>query len=144
LDIRKITGVFSVSPQIAESDIAAIAAEGFKAIINNRPDGETPDQPNHVAIRDAVQQAGLAYRHIPIVSGTLTEASVQAMRDALAEVEGPVLAFCRSGTRSTTLWALAEADVRDAAVIIELAAQAGYDLEPMRGVLDIRAKAARR
>src|SRR4051812_103648 len=90
-----------VSGQIAPEDVAALAASGVRTIINNRPDGEEPGQPTSAEIEAAATAAGLSYRHIPVVGG-FSEAQVEAMADALDA--GPVLAFCRSGTRSTYLW----------------------------------------
>jgi uncharacterized protein (TIGR01244 family) len=128
-------GIF-VSGQIAPDDVAAAANAGIRTIINNRPDGEEPGQPADAEIEAAAKAAGLGYRHIP-VSGGFSEAQVAAMADALDE--GPALAFCRSGTRSTCLWALARArQGRPAESILEAAAAAGYDLRPIAAYLQPR------
>lgn len=98
-------------------------------IVNNRPDGEEPDQPLSAEIEAAARSAGLAYRHVPVAAG-FPPAAVEAMRAALDE--GPILAFCRSGTRSTCLWALARAaSGADPATLLAQAAAAGYDLRPL-------------
>ncbi|HEX5184775.1 MAG TPA: TIGR01244 family sulfur transferase [Allosphingosinicella sp.] len=119
-----------VSGQIAPSDIAEAAAAGVKTIVNNRPDGEEPGQPTSAEIEAASRAAGLAYRHIPVAGG-FSQSQVEAMAKALED--GPVLAFCRSGTRSTWLWALARARLgAPAAELVAMAAAAGYDLAPIR------------
>lgn len=124
-----------VSGQIAPEDIAQAAAQGVTLIVNNRPDGEEPGQPAGAQIAAAAEAAGIAYRHIPVAGG-LSPDQVAAMGEALAETDGKVLAFCRSGTRSTYLWALARAsEGADGAEIIERAAAAGYDLSPLRAYL---------
>ncbi|HEX2764549.1 MAG TPA: TIGR01244 family sulfur transferase [Allosphingosinicella sp.] len=125
-------GVF-VSPQIGSEGVAAAAAAGVRTIVNNRPDGEEPGQPGSAEIEAAAAAAGLAYRHIP-VAGAFPADKVAAMVDALRK--GPVLAFCKSGTRSTYIWALARA--ADGAQVEELvgkAAAAGYDLRPLLPLL---------
>ena len=121
-----------VSGQIAPEEIAAL---GVATIINNRPDGEEPGQPSSDVIAAAAQAAGIDYRHIP-VSGGISLPQVAQMADALAQAKGPVLAFCRSGTRSTYLWALARAQLGDdPETLFEQAAAAGYDLSPVRAFL---------
>lgn len=105
MDVRQITENYSVSPQITPDEIAAVKAAGFRTVICNRPDGEQPGQPSHDAIQAAVEAAGLAFRYIPVVSGQMTLENVEDQRAALDEAEGPVLAYCRSGTRCTNLYA---------------------------------------
>lgn len=131
-DIRRVTDDFSVAPQLSPEDMATAAAQGFKLIVNNRPDGEAPGQPTSTAMAEAAHAAGLAYVHIP-VSGMARPDQVTAMHAALAEAGGPALAFCRSGTRSITTWAIGEATTgsRPAPEIVELAGEAGYDLSPL-------------
>ena len=105
MDVRQITESYSVSPQITPDEIAAIKAAGFKTVICNRPDDEQPGQPSHDAIKAAAEAAGLAFRYIPVISGQMTMENVEDQAAALDEVEGPVLAYCRSGTRCTNLYA---------------------------------------
>lgn len=136
MDIKKINDQVSVSGQISPEDVAAIKAAGFVAIVNNRPDGEAPDQPAGAEIAQAAQQAGLAYYDIPMGRAGVSPDMVAATQQALAASEGPVLCFCRSGTRSTTLWALARAGQDDAATIIAAAANAGYDMSHLAAHLD--------
>lgn len=105
---RILTATFSVSAQLSPADLPAIATQGFKTVINNRPDGEGGDgQPRSADMQRAAQAAGLHYVYLPVVSGALTPANVQAMRDALASAPAPVLAYCRSGARSAQLHGLA-------------------------------------
>ena len=124
-----------VAGQISPADITVAAAQGVALIINNRPDGEAPDQPPGADIAAAARAAGMDYVAIPI-SGGFSLDQVTAMHDALAEASGPVLAFCRSGTRSTNLWSLARAmGGDDPARLAECAAAQGYDLTPLMGAL---------
>jgi sulfide:quinone oxidoreductase len=126
MDIRKITDDFSVAPQIQVADVAAIAAAGFRAVICNRPDGEGADQPRSHDIGAAVTASGMAWRMLPVTQ--ISGADVDAFGKALAELPKPVLAFCRSGTRCTTLWSLTEIDKRPVQDILARARAAGYDM----------------
>jgi sulfide:quinone oxidoreductase len=135
MQIKPLNPDISVSPQVLPEDVAEAAAAGIRSIINNRPDGESPDQPEGAAIAAAAAASGLAYRHIPIVPGRVTEADVAAMAEALAAMPKPVLAFCRSGTRSAQLWALSQAGHGDVAAVIEAGRAQGYDLSPLAAVL---------
>jgi len=132
----KLTPSYSVSAQITEADVGGAVAQGFKAIINNRPDGEAEDQPPSSEIAAAAERHGIEYRHIPVVAGKLKGADVEAMRAALDELKGPVLAFCRTGTRSTTLWALVHAPRIAPDAILATAEGAGYDLSGLREKLE--------
>jgi len=128
-DFRRVTDQFSVSPQIAPADVAAAAAQGFVLIVNNRPDGEDPAQPAGAEIEAAAKAAGLGYVAIPVRGGPTIE-QVTALRETVEAAKGPVLAFCRSGTRCIVTWSLgqAEAGARSRQELIDLGAQAGYDL----------------
>ena len=128
-EFRRVTDQISVAPQISLSDLAAAAAQGFKLVINNRPDGEEPGQPNSAQIEAAAQDAGLAYAHIP-VRGSPTWEQVEAERLLLESATGPVLAYCRSGTRSIITWSLGqtEAGTYTRAELVALGDAAGYDL----------------
>ncbi|KQZ99544.1 oxidoreductase [Mesorhizobium sp. Root157] len=108
MDIRQISEDYSVSGQIAPEEVAAIKAAGFKSVICNRPDNEQPDQPSHEAVRAAVEAAGLTFRYIPVISGQMTADNVADHGKALDELPGPVFAYCRSGARSTNLFAAAQ------------------------------------
>ena len=132
-EFRKVTDRFSVSPQITPDEARAAAAAGVTLIISNRPDGEAPDQPANAAIEAAAKAAGAAFLRIPVV-GRPTPEQAAAQAEAVAGASGPVLAFCRSGTRSITTWALGEAAKgRDRRELVRLGAAAGYDLGPALG-----------
>ena len=133
-EFRKVTDGFSVAPQIELSDIARAKAEGFTLLINNRPDGEAPDQPTSAEMEAAAKAAGLAYAHIPVRGGPTPE-QVEAERQILAEAKGPVLAWCRSGTRSIVTWSIGQAlaGTRPPQELIALGAEAGYDLSGVLG-----------
>jgi len=128
-EFRKVTDSFSVAPQIAIEDVAEAARQGFTLLINNRPDGEAPEQPSGAAVAAAARAAGLDYVHIP-VRGAATPEQVAAMAEAITGARGAVLAFCRSGTRSINTWSLGQAasGARSRDELIRLGAAAGYDL----------------
>ncbi len=135
MELKRINEHVSVSPQISPDDVAAIKAAGFTAIVNNRPDGEAPDQPSSEQIEAAATAAGLAYHYIPLGRDGVTPEMVAQTKSVLEGSAGPVFCYCRSGTRSTTLWALSQAGERPAAEIIGAAANAGYDMSHLLGHL---------
>lgn len=107
-EITRHTDDFATCGQLYPEDIEVLAGQGFRTLINNRPDGEGgPEQPLHDTLEDIAREHGLQYVYLPVVSGAITAAQANAMADALAEAEHPVLAFCRSGARSTQLWQMA-------------------------------------
>ena len=108
MEIRQVTDDYAVSAQIAADDIKAIKEAGFRSIICNRPDDEQPGQPSAADIAVAAEAADLIFRHIPFVSGQMTEEDVQKMVEALDEIPGPVFAYCRSGARSTNIYMAAK------------------------------------
>ena len=128
-DIRKVTPEFSVAPQIGPEDVPTAKAQGFVKLINNRPDGEVPGQPTSAEMEQAARAAGLGYVFIPFVGRPTPEQAEAVAREAAA-ADGPVLAFCRSGTRSITAWALGQvlAGARSRTEVVALGADAGYDL----------------
>jgi sulfide:quinone oxidoreductase len=128
MDIRKITEELSVAPQIHADDVSAIAAAGFRAVICNRPDGESSDQPCCDDIAAAVKATGMAWRVQPVRSGGVTQADADAFGALMAELPKPVLAYCRSGTRCATLWCLSQAGKRPVPDILDRARSAGYDM----------------
>lgn len=133
-DIRKVTDRFSVAPQIEPGDVETAKAQGFVKLINNRPDGEVPGQPTSAQMQAAAEAAGLGYVHIPFVGRPSPEQAEAVARESEA-ADGPVLAFCRSGTRSITAWSIGQALAgrRAPRDLVELAAGAGYDLSPLLG-----------
>jgi len=133
--MRRLDGRTLVAGQIFPADIPALTASGVTMIVNNRPDHEEPGQPEATEIATAATAAGIGYRHMPIAGGFNGD-DVLAMAEALDAADGQVLLFCRSGTRSTFLWALARAERgAKAEETIAAAAAAGYDLGPIRGWL---------
>lgn len=132
LDIRRLTDAYSVAPQIAPGDMAAIRAAGFTTVIDNRPDAEIPGDLQTAAMRAAAAAAGLAFVANPVVSGALTEANVAAQAAAMAASAGPVLAYCASGNRSSSVWALAMAGRLPADDLIGIPARHGYQLAHLR------------
>lgn len=135
MELKRINDHVSVSGQIAPQDMPAIKQAGFTSVVNNRPDGEAPDQPTGAEIKAAAEAAGLSYTAIPMGREGVSPEMVEQTRAALEGSEGPVLCFCRTGTRSTTLWALSQAGQMDAADIISAAANAGYDMSHLSGHL---------
>ncbi|WP_420859541.1 TIGR01244 family sulfur transferase [Marivivens marinus] len=128
MDIKTISSRISVSPQIAASDIDAIKAAGFRAIICNRPDGEAADQPTYEEIESAAKTAGLEIAYLPIVAGKVSDQDAADFGTALDTLPGPVLAYCRTGTRSATLWSLSQAATMAPADILSATKAAGYDM----------------
>ena len=136
-EFKTITDWFYAAGQIEPADIALAKQAGVVAVVNNRPDGEASGQPSGDAIRAAAEDAGLAYTAIPIGPAGFGAQDVEALAQALDDADGPVLGFCRSGTRSTLLWALAQARKgRDLDAIAKDAAQAGYDVSPVRPAME--------
>lgn len=128
MDIRKITEDLSVSAQITAEDLTTIRKAGFRAIICNRPDGEAADQPSFEEIEAAAKAEGLSTRYLPINTGMVRDEDATNFGRALRDLPGPVLAYCRSGTRSATLWSLSEARSRPVAEILAATQAAGYDM----------------
>ncbi|MBO9590760.1 TIGR01244 family sulfur transferase [Devosia sp.] len=135
MDLKRINDHVSVSGQISPEDVATLKSLGFVAIVNNRPDGESPDQPAGEEIEAAAKAAGLAYHAIPLGREGVNADLVEKTKAVIEGSDGPVFCFCRSGTRSTTLWALSQAGEMDASEIISQAAEAGYDMSHLAGIL---------
>ncbi|MCW5723258.1 MAG: TIGR01244 family phosphatase [Devosia sp.] len=135
MDLKRINDHVSVSGQIQPEDVATLKSLGFVAIVNNRPDGESPDQPDGAEIEAAAKAAGLAYHAIPLGREGVNPDLVERTGAVIEGSDGPVFCFCRSGTRSTTLWALSQAGKADAKDIIAQAAEAGYDMSHLAGYL---------
>lgn len=108
MTLNKLNEQLSVRPQVQVDELSGLAASGFRGIINNRPDGEAPDQPSSAQIEAEAKRLGLAYWHIPIVPGQASEADARAFAQALEEADGPVVAFCRTGNRSTGLFKMSQ------------------------------------
>lgn len=137
---RQLTDRVMASPQITLDQVAEAAAAGVGLIVNNRPEDESDDQTPGAEIEAAARAAGMDYVAIPVTHAGFSESQVKAMAAALASTDKPVLAYCRSGTRSTLLWALAEASRGQSPhALTAAAAQAGYDLSPVRALMDMLA-----
>ena len=126
--LKRLTPFIAVAAQLQPADMGMLAAAGFRSVINNHPDGEEQGQPGSAELAAAAQANGLEYYHLPVVSGQIGDADVSAFNALLTQARGPLLAFCRSGTRSTSLWALSEAHHLDPQVLLSTAGEHGYDL----------------
>ena len=143
-EFYRLTDTVWASPQITPADVAEANAQGFTMLINNRPDEEEDDQPEGADIAQAAEELGLDYVSIPVTHTGFSEPQIVAMVEALDKAQGKVLAFCRSGTRSTLLWALAQASRgEDPASLAATAQAAGYNLSPIASMLDMLSARAR-
>lgn len=139
-NLKPLSQTVFASEQITLSDIAAAKDAGVTTIVNNRPDGEEPSAPQGDAIEAEALAAGLRYVSIPIGHSGFSEVQIDTMIEVLESAEGGVLAYCRSGTRSTFLWALSSAKMgRDPEEIMRAAMDAGYDVSPVRPMMDMLA-----
>ncbi len=136
MDIRKLSPNYAVSPQIDAADVAAIAEAGFKTIICNRPDAEVPPSHHASVIETAARDAGLAFVIIPVTHQGLNMEMIAAQKAALDGSDGPTLAYCASGTRSSIVWALGQASEMSADDILAATSAAGYDLGGLRPQID--------
>lgn len=138
---KPLDDAFAVSAQISLDDVHTAAQQGFKHIICNRPDNEDPGQPDFAEISAAASKLGLTSHHIPFDNTSLSPAVIDTMQDTLATLDGPLLAYCRSGTRCSIAWsALQRRAGRDRGEIEASTTAAGYALEPQRGVIDALAE----
>lgn len=131
-ETRQVTDVFAVTAQLEPADLPELKAAGFRHIISNRPDSEAPEGAKAADIRKAAEAAGLGFVHAPFVGSPTPEAI-----DAATKAAGPAVAYCRSGTRSVTAWAMSQAKqgAMNADEIIAAAARAGYNLSALKDVL---------
>jgi len=143
-DFRPLTERFAASPQITEADVAEARDRGFSMIVNNRPEQESDDQTPGADIEAAARAAGLDYLAIPITHSGFSEAQVDALAEVMERAEGPILAYCRSGTRSTLLSALAQARLgNDVETVAAQARAAGYDVTPVIPLMDMLSRRGR-
>ena len=134
---RRLSETMLASPQITVDDVAAAKDLGVTLIVNNRPEGESDDQTPGAEIEAAARAAGIDYLAIPITHSGFSHPQVTKLAEALEQSDGAVLGYCRSGTRSTLLWALARASLDgDPEALAAAAAQAGYDVSPVRPAMD--------
>jgi len=136
---KTLCEMMAVDKQLTVDGVAEAAKQGYRSIINNRPDGEEPGQPTSAEIGAAARAAGMEYVHIPVVPGQIADDQVAAFEKALEVLPKPILGYCKSGMRASTLWALCRCCDLGADAAIDSAAKAGYDLAPLRPRLEARA-----
>ena len=142
MDIRAITPTYAVSPQIGIEDLSAIKSAGYTTVINNRPDGEIPQNLHGSQMETAAAALGLTYISNPVIGGAMTAANVAVQTAAIAASTGPVFAYCASGNRSSVVWALSHAGKMPTDDLIGLPARFGYQLEGLRSQIDALAAKA--
>lgn len=140
--LKRLSPFIAVAAQLQPADMGTLAAAGFRSVINNRPDGEEEGQPSSAEMLAAAKASGLEYHYLPVISGQIDDAHVAAFADLLNQVRGPVLAFCRTGTRSISLWALSEAHHLDPLTLLAAARDQGYDLTGLAPRLEQRSQNA--
>lgn len=140
MDIRELSDQYSVSPQIDPSDLRTIADAGYRTVICNRPDGEVPPSHQATAIKSAAETAGLAFVELPVTHNGLTLDLVEAQREAVENSEGPTLAYCASGNRSSIVWALGQAGRMPTDEILMATGKAGYNLSHLQHQLQVLAE----
>lgn len=131
-----LTPTLVAIPQPTAEEIGELADRGYRSIIGNRPDGEAPDQPAWQELKAAALARGMEAVHIPVVASKIDDSDIRAFREAVERLPKPIAAFCRTGTRSTLLWALVNQDGLTVDDRIRVAAEQGYDLEPFRRLLE--------
>ena len=136
MNLKPLSAKLSVTPQIEIAEVADLAARGFKSIIGNRPEGEAPDQPDWSLLVAEAERHGMSARQIPVIPGQIGSDDVERFADALRDMPSPIAAFCRTGTRSAMLWALANPDGLSVDERIAAAAAKSYDLAPLRGRME--------
>ncbi|MEX5729439.1 sulfide:quinone oxidoreductase [Rhodovulum iodosum] len=136
MEIKPIAPSFAASPQIRPADVARAVQAGYKTIVCNRPDGEADDQPRAVEIAEACREAGVEFRYLPVQPGRLTPELMASLDDVLRTCKGPILAYCRTGNRSASLWSLTRAKMLSPDAILSATAKAGYDLAGLRPMME--------
>ena len=138
-DVRKLTDNIYVAPQLTAADVAEIDGMSFRSILCNRPDDEQEEQPAYEKIRQQADALGLAVEFQPVNGSLISDQDVDDFAENLQNLPMPILAYCRTGTRCTVLWALSQAGHRSIDEILQIAAAAGYSLEALRPRLEERA-----
>ncbi|EAQ26132.1 MULTISPECIES: TIGR01244 family sulfur transferase [unclassified Roseovarius] len=136
MDLRPITQDFTVSPQIDCADVPAIVEAGFRSILCNRPDGEDFGQTCYDEVAATAKAAGLEVRAVPIVSGQMTDADLNAFRAAIEDLPKPILAYCRTGTRCTMLWSMTKFTELGGDEVLRATSKAGYDMSGLIAQLE--------
>lgn len=129
MNLKRINEGFAVTEQVSITDVETLAAQGVKSLICNRPDGESPGQPSYGEIEATARRLGMAVAHVPVVSGQITDKDVQAFGHAYNTMPNPLVAYCRTGTRSIMLWAIDQGNKgMSSQEILNTGSSAGYDL----------------
>lgn len=136
LNLGHVTDDFAVAPQLAPRDMEVLRSMGYRSVIILRPDGEAPGQPNHVQVSDAARAAGLQARYMPVVPSKLGPGDVKSFKLNVAALPAPIVAYCASGRRAITLWALSQAGLRPVTEILDHAAMAGHDISGLAPALE--------
>ncbi|MBB4724619.1 TIGR01244 family sulfur transferase [Xanthomonas euvesicatoria] len=133
MKLRSLSPALLVAGQLLPADLPALASLGVASVVCNRPDNEQPDQPDHLTMQSACAQAGMRFAYLPVVAGTISQDDVQQFCEMLEQLPAPVVAYCRTGTRSTSLWALAQVRTLGLTTdqVLSIAAGAGYDLSSL-------------
>lgn len=139
-DVRKLSDNLYVAPQLTAADVAEVDGLRFRSILCNRPDAEEENQPVYDEIRQQGDALGLICDFQPVNGSSISDEDVDEFVNRLLDLPQPVLAYCRTGTRCSVLWALSQAGVQPTDDIIATAAAAGYSLEPLRGRIEDRAE----
>ena len=132
MDIRPLTPAYAVAPQIDPADLPQVRAAGYTRVICNRPDAEIPEPLQSARMAEAARAAGLEFVYNPVTPGAISDDNARIQREALAATQGPVLAYCASGNRSSIVWAMGMAGQQPTDSLIQAAARFGYDLGPFR------------
>ena len=134
--VKELNTKLSVAPQITLDEIKDLAAQGYRTLISNRPEGETPDQPSNAEVEAAAKAAGMRFLYIPLVSGQFPDAILNDFKKAYQFEQTKILAYCRSGMRSACLWAVAEAKNSGTDAVLKTAADAGFNIAGIRTIID--------
>jgi uncharacterized protein (TIGR01244 family) len=138
---KRLTPTIAIKGQLSLADIPSAQASGYTTIIDMRPDGEAADQPTATAMQSRVSAAGLSFAYVPTAPGPISEATVKSLMQALYEAKGPVLLYCRSGSRSSRVWALAEASRaggKSSAEILARVRAVGHDVSDLSSDIERR------
>lgn len=139
LKIHQLEADIAAAPQLVETDFAEVATRGFRSVVNIRPDGEAPDQLPSVRAKHAAERHGLAFHHLPVMSVNVTDDDVvDRFARLMDDLPGPILFYCGSATRCTTLWTQAAAPRLGIDRALSVARQAGHDLEFLRETIEER------
>ena len=128
MNTYKLSSDFSIAPQLTVADVKQLAELGVRTLICNRPDGEAPDQPTHVTIRQAAEAEGLTFHYLPTQASAIADETVDSFVALLQEASRPVVAYCRNGTQEAMVWALYEARKQSPSAILERTKSAQVDV----------------